>query len=82
MSCVSAVSKVMTRVHAEIVKSWRKRATGPKGQGWVISVMGKKKDEDGKAVRDKVSEKGRFKLEYLQKKVRGLPVWCAPFVPK
>jgi hypothetical protein len=69
-----AVFNAVTRVHTEIVKSWRKRATGPKGNKWVLRMRDKEKDASGHAVKDGVSDKGRFRLEYLQKQVRKLPL--------
>jgi hypothetical protein len=72
------VYNAVTRVHAKIIKSWRKRATRPKGHKWVLRVQGKTKNAAGHAVRDTVSEMGRFRLEYLQKQVRKLPMWCTP----
>jgi hypothetical protein len=68
------VFNAVTRVNTEIVKSWRKRATGPKGHKWVLRMRDKEKDGCPHAVKDGVSDKGRFRLEYLQKKVRTLPL--------
>jgi hypothetical protein len=66
----------VTRVHAEIIKSWRKRAMGPKGHKWVLRMRDKQKNAAGThAVREMVGEAGRFRLEYLQKMVRKLPMW-------
>jgi hypothetical protein len=74
-----AVFNAVTRVHTEIVKSWRKRATRPKRHKWVLRMRDKEKDASGHAVKDGVSDKGRFRLEYLQKQVRKLPLWwCTP----
>jgi hypothetical protein len=49
-----AVYNAVIWVHAEIIKSWRKRAMRPKGHKWVLRVMGKQKNAAGHAVRDTV----------------------------
>jgi hypothetical protein len=42
-----ALNHAVTRVHAEIIKSWRKRAMGPKGHKWVLRMRDKQKIHPG-----------------------------------